>query len=205
MRHSMLVRVGFLGDHMSRPGKPLGPVIRASDRQYLGTFLLVGFFMAVFSAIFASDIGSISALWNILLLWPLFAGALVLVVWTSRAVERLLRFRLGCLPLLLTLGVFGLATFVLAELHNDDQRCINQQSMTVVAAADCQNAGGSQGGTGQDVWYYGGSGTGIGSSVQGGSLNPPADNGNDGGSGGGDTGDDGGDDGGGGEGGGGDG
>jgi len=66
--------------------------------------------------------------------------------------------------------------------------------MTVVAAADCQNAG-NQVGPGQDVWYYGGSGTRIGDGVQGGSLNPPADDSNGGGSGGG-TGDSGGDDGG---------
>jgi hypothetical protein len=87
---------------------------------------------------------------------------------------------------------------------NDNRRCVSEPDMTVVPASDCQGQGSAGSpANGPSVWYYGGTGTQLGDTVQGGSVNSPAEP--DGGSGGGDNGDDGGDDGGGGDGGGGDG
>jgi hypothetical protein len=75
-----------------------------------------------------------------------------------------------------------------------DQRCVNGESMTVVAPANCEGSGTQGGAAATYVWYYGGTGTRIGDSVQGGSLTEPgADDGGGSGSGGGSGGDDGGD------------
>lgn len=168
-------------------GDPPGPVLELGFRDYLIVFLIIAAIMAFTSTLIASQVGGISSMWFFWLLWPLLAGALALVMWTVRGMERLVRFRLRGLRFCLTLAVLSFATFALVKLHNDDQRCINKQNMTVVAAADCQNPGsqnpGSQVSPGQDVWYYGGSGTAIGKSVQGGSLTAPADDDNGGGAG----------------------
>jgi len=160
-------------------GDPPGPVLELGFRDYLIVFSIIAAIMAFTSTLIASQVGGISSMWFFWLLWPLLAGALALVMGTVRGMERLVRFRLPGLRFCLALAVLSFATFALVELHNDDQRCVNKQSMTVVAAADCQNPG-SQVSPGQDVWYYGGSGTTVGKSAQGGSLTAPADD-NDGG------------------------
>jgi hypothetical protein len=90
----------------------------------------------------------------------------------------------------------------LGSVYSDHQRCVDQQTMTVIPSSECQ---GEVTGNSEPVWYYGGSGLRVGDPVQGGSLNPPADDSGNGGGVSGDDGDDGGDDGGGGDGGGGDG
>lgn len=97
------------------------------------------------------------------------------------------------------LGVAVVAiTLVLARTSPGDlKRCVSSPEMTVVSSADCRNSGSV--GQGLFVWYYGGTGTRIGSPAQGGSLTAPEDDGDNGGNGDdgddGDSGDDGGDDG----------
>jgi uncharacterized membrane protein YgcG len=82
-----------------------------------------------------------------------------------------------------------------------DQRCIDGETMTVVAPSNCEGPGTQSTSVDTYVWYYGGTGTQIGDYVQGGSVTEPGtdDGGGSGGSGGsgGDDGGDGGSDGGG--------
>ena len=150
--------------------------MHAQGRDYLGLFLLLAAAMALISVIIATGVGGFSALAFFWLLWPLFTAVLFLIKWAAGATERLAGLRLPGLRPGLTLAVVGLATFALVAFRTDGQRCVSQQSMTVVAAADCQNAG-SQPGNAPDLWYYGGTGTRIGDSVRGGSLTAPANDG----------------------------
>jgi hypothetical protein len=117
-------------------------------------------------------------------LWPLLAVAFALIMLTARWSERAVRFQLHGLRAGLAVIVVVFAGFSLTRLHNDHQRCVDKQTMTVAAAADCQNAGSQVGGgRGTYVWYYGGKGTQIGDSVQDGTLHPPAEDGGGGGDG----------------------
>lgn len=166
--------------------------------------LVVAFFLALLSAAMASNIGGISSMGYVWLLWPLLAVAMLLIVWAARGTERLSRRALPGLRIGLTLAVLAFVTFAVVKLHNSEQRCVDKHTMTVVAATNCQHQA-SPGTTGnQDsyVWYYGGRGTQVGDPVEDGSVTPPEEEsggsggGGTGGSNSGDTGDDGGDDGG---------
>jgi uncharacterized membrane protein YgcG len=169
-------------------------VVRPGDGVLFCVLLLPAFFIALISAGIATAVGGISSMAAFWLLWPLLAAAFLLIVWVVRGAERLARIRFPGLRFVLALAVMAFATFAVVTVHNDNQRCINKQDMTVVAAAGCQNAG-NQVNPGPDVWYYDGTGTQIGDSVRGGSLTPPEDEGGGGGSGGGSGGNSGGDDG----------
>jgi uncharacterized membrane protein YgcG len=182
-----------------RPPVPPGAVFRPGDRFLAIALLLAAFFLALISAGMASNIGGISSMGYVWLLWPLLTVAMLLIIWAVRGTERLINKVLPGLRLGLTVAVLAFVTLAVVKLHNDEQRCVDKHTMTVVAAANCQQQA-SQGSTGnQDsyVWYYGGRGTQVGDPVQDGSVTPPEqDGGGPGGGTSGDTGDDGGDDGG---------
>jgi hypothetical protein len=147
--------------------------------------------MALQSAGIASHADGVSSLGAILLLWPLLTLAMLVIVWAVRYAERLIKKPLPGLRVGLTLAVVAFATFTVVILHNDNQRCVDKNTMTVVAAADCQHQNaGTQGNQNQDLWYYNGQGTRVGDTVDKGSFIPPEERG---GSGGGNTGGAGGD------------
>jgi uncharacterized membrane protein YgcG len=182
-----------------RPPAPPGPVFRPGDRFLAIVLLVAAFFLALISAGLASNVGGISAMGYVWLLWPLLTVAMLLIIWAVRGTERLISRVLPGLRLGLTLAVLAFVTFAVVKLHNDEQRCVDKNTMTVVAAANCQNqANSSPGNQDSYVWYYGGRGTQVGDEVENGSLTPPEEEsgGGSGGSNSGDTGDDGGDDGG---------
>lgn len=174
-----------------QPSAPLAPVFRPRDRTLAIALLVGAFFMALQSAGIASYADGVSSLGAILLLWPLLTLAMLVIVWAVRYAERLIKKSLPGLRVGLTLAVVALATFAVAIMHNDHQRCVDKNTMTVVAAADCQNQNaGTQGNQNQDAWYYGGRGIRVGDTVDKGSFTPPEEQG---GNGGGDTGGAGGD------------
>jgi uncharacterized membrane protein YgcG len=117
---------------------------------------------------------------------------------TARAARATEDFNIG--PWLVDLalvGVVGLCVlWMTAVIDNGgfDQRCIDNDTMTVVTPSYCEGPASTQLNS-VYLWYYGGTGTQIGDQVQGGSLTDPSDDGGGGGSGG-SGGDDGGDDGG---------
>ena len=105
----------------------------------------------------------------------------------------------GALAAAVFLGIVWMTAVI--DNGGYDQRCIDSETMTVVAASNCESSG-SQGGSSGTVgggyvyeWYYGGTGNQIGDYVQGGSLTEPGidDGGGSGGGGGSSGGDDGGD------------
>jgi Domain of unknown function (DUF1918) len=82
-----------------------------------------------------------------------------------------------------------IAVAALASPGDAPKRCVDSRTQTVVPAALCENQGqatGDQAGTAggvigsgssPDEWYYGGTGTGVGDPVRGGSVAPPSDDG----------------------------
>lgn len=125
-------------------------------------------------------------------------GAVLLV---RLARSRWRRLRSGWWMAVVVLAAFGGGIAGLVQVRGtDDQRCVDTDTMTVVAPSFCQPVL-----SGDDNWYYGGTGAVVGNTASDGSFYAPGTgDGSDGGSGNvGDDGDDGGD--GGGDGGGGDG
>lgn len=156
------------------PSTPLGPVFRPGDRKLAIALLVVAFFIALQSAGIASHADGVTSLGAILLLWPLLTLAMLVIVWAVRYAERLIKKPLPGLRVGLTLAVVAFATFAVVILHNDHQRCVDKNTMTVVAAADCQHQNArTRGNQNQDAWYYGGRGIRVGDTVGKGSFTPP--------------------------------
>jgi hypothetical protein len=162
------------------------PVFRPGDRVLASILLVVTVLLALQIGGIATNATGVSAIGDVWLLWPVLAAAILLIVWASRFAERLAGRRLPGLRLGLIVAVLVSAVVAMIMLHGNEQRCVDKNTMTVVAAANCQHQAsqGSPGTTGtQDsyAWYYRGRGTQVSDKVQGGSFTRPhADNGGNG-------------------------
>lgn len=108
------------------------------------------------------------------------------VIMLSRRIERRISSRPWRVPVRLLLAGAVLAAQTLAMLwlgsvYNNHQRCVDPQSMTVIASAACADQAGQPGQT-SPQWYRGGTGLRLGDPVEDGSLvPPPSDDNQDGG------------------------
>lgn len=166
------------------------PVFRPGDRLLALILLVVTFCLALQIGGIATNATGVSAIGDAWLLWPVLAAAILLIVWASRFAERLAGRRLPGLRLGLIVAVLASAVVAMIMLHGNEQRCVDKNTMTVVAAANCQHQAspGSTRTRDSYAWYYLGRGTQTGDRVQGGSFTRPdqgsTSNGNTGGAGG---------------------
>jgi hypothetical protein len=104
------------------------------------------------------------------------------VIMLSRRLERRIPSRPWRVPVRLLLAGAVLAAQTLAMLwlggvYNNHQRCVDPQTMTVIASAACADQAGQPGQT-SPQWYRGGTGLRPGDPVEDGSLVPPPSNDN---------------------------
>lgn len=155
------------------------PVFRPGDRVLALILLGVTFCLALQIGGIATNATGVSAIGDAWLLWPVLTAAILLIVWASRFAERLAGRRLPGLRAGLIVAVLASAVVAMIMLHGNEQRCVDKNTMTVVAAANCQyQASPASIGTSY-AWYYLGRGTQTGDRVQGGSFTRP-DQGNSG-------------------------
>lgn len=108
------------------------------------------------------------------------------VIMLSRRLERRISSRPWRVPVRLllvgaVLAAQTLAMLWLGSVYNNHQRCVDPQTMTVVASAACADQAGQPGQT-SPQWYRGGTGLRLGDPVENGSLvPPPSDDNQDGG------------------------
>jgi uncharacterized membrane protein YgcG len=158
-----------------RPLAAPRPVFRPGDRVLAIVLLVVTLLLALQIGGIATHATGISAFGAVWRLWPLLITAMLLIIYASRYAERRARKPLPGLRLGLILAVLAFATFAMIRLHSNEQRCVDKNTMTVVAAANCQHQGrpGTTGSQDSDGWYYLGRGTQTGDRVQGGSFTRP--------------------------------
>jgi hypothetical protein len=158
-----------------RPAATPGPVLRPDDKVLAVVLVVVAFLLALQMGGIATHATGISAIGDVWLLWPLLTAAMLLIVWGSRYAERRARRLLPGLRLGLILAVLAFATFAMIKLHSNEQRCVDKNTMTVVAAANCQHQASQRTAGTQDsyAWYYRGRGTQVGDRVQDGSFTRP--------------------------------
>ncbi len=152
-----------------------GPVLRPEDKVLAVVLLVVTFFLALQVGGIATHATGVSAIGGVWLLWPVLTAAMLLIVWRSRYAERRASRLLPGLRAGLIVAVLVFATFAMIKLHSNEQRCVDKNTMTVVAPANCQHQAsqGSAGTQGSYAWYYRGRGTQVGDRVQDGSFTRP--------------------------------
>jgi len=214
--HAWLVGFESGGDAVTAVGGAGKTAQKRSDK-WLGASVCFPVVLAYLSTVVVSIVVASNSLASVLARF-MFIGlapvaltmALVLIVrmvihvWgkpTSSHPEALSMTATAVLAMAVALTCFAMVRLISGD---DDKRCVNSLTMTVVSSAACQSP--VQPVDMNPEWYYGGTGTQIGDQVDEGSLSPPGWGGGSGGGGGSgsdDGGDSGGDDGGGGDGGGG--
>ena len=183
---------------MTQPSQQI-PVTKRHETSPVGLF-----FLFLLPAVMASIIVGLLDHWTtpgglgaIVVFATVPTLAVVITRWVQRRVGKELPFKYAVLVVVVA---FGGAVGGLALIHaSPNRRCVDLNSYTVVAPSSCDTTADTTSPDPEFAWYYGGSGTQIGDTADGGSFSSTGD---DGGGTGGDTSGEVGDDGGGGEGGG---